>query len=375
MNRTKIAARRRLPGDREDATTSELRYDWLADRWVIIAPQRTQRPVDFNSQTVIIQDGSNCPFCLGREAETPQAVASYYPTRDDGKPSPWRVRVVPNKFPAVNTPDGSVKFSDAQTEELSDDEKLELDASQPERIDLFRRRELFGGHEVIVESPRHITSVTELDRESIALVFRAYRERLDYWINERGVAYAVLFKNVGEDAGASLAHSHSQLIATNILPTDISRCADRMKLFFDKECSCLFCRMSDDEIEQGQRVVEETVDFVAFCPFASRIPSLVTVIPKFHQASFDQLTSSQTEELSQLSHRLIRRIEKCHPDSAYNFVIHTAPRCLTNSAYFHWRMELFPRLTKIAGFEWGSDCYINPITPEDAASRLRKAGV
>jgi UDPglucose--hexose-1-phosphate uridylyltransferase len=271
---------------------------------------------------------------------------------------------VPNKFPAVN----------AMLDGLG---VAELDGmeSSSQRINLFERRELFGAHEVIIESPQHVQSITSLDSESTDLVFQAYRDRLRHWLEDRRCAYAVVFKNVGKDAGASLAHTHSQLIATDVIPTDIKRTADRMQLFHEKESECLHCRMVRDELENESRIVEETPDFVAFCPFASRVPSLLTIVPKSHQARFEMLDPFAIKQLSWLTHRLIRRIEKRYPEAAYNFIIHTAPRCLQDSDFFHWRLELFPRLTKVAGFEWGSDCFINPLAPEDAAHGLRSAGV
>jgi UDPglucose--hexose-1-phosphate uridylyltransferase len=376
-----------------DATTNELRHDWLADRWVIIAPQRTERPEDYIPRPPEIHDIADCPFCHGHEHKTPQAVA-IYSARSNGNAHSWHVRVIPNKFPAVNAPAMSGKRTAPRVVEVpkavmertsgmsrKSAEELELQGSSPfveessGSIDLFQRRDLTGGHEVVVESPKHLQSFSELDRETVGLVFRAYRDRLNYWLNERNIAYAVVFKNEGLDAGASLSHSHAQIIATDVVPREISRVADRMRLFSQKESACLFCRMADDEMEQGIRVVEQTPDFVAFCPFASRLPSQITVVPKRHQSQFEQVSDFETDQLSWLTHRLVRRIEKCHPDSAYNFVIHTAPACSRNSIYFHWRLELFPRLTKVAGFEWGSDCFINPLSPEDAAAALRRAGV
>ncbi len=376
--------------DDRDATTNELRHDWLADRWVIIAPQRTERPEDYVARAPEVQDNGNCPFCLGHEDQTPKAVATYAP-RANGHDPDWHVRVIPNKFPAVNAPllagslDSLPLKAARVTESLSGSPKSLPGGSflvppndtndPPESINLFRRRDLSGGHEVVVESPNHLQSFSELDRETVSLVFKAYRDRLNYWLNEQGIAYAVVFKNVGWDAGASLSHSHSQIIATDMVPRDVSRVADRMRLFTAKEAACLFCRMVEDELEQGIRVVEQTPDFLAFCPFASRLPSMINVVPKRHQSQFEQISDFEIDQLSWLTHRLVRRIEKCHPDSAYNFVIHTAPACSRDSDSFHWRLELFPRLTKVAGFEWGSDCYINPICPEDAAAALRRAGV
>lgn len=391
------------PNKREDSTSSEMRHDWLADRWVIIAPQRTERPNDYVFRPPVPLDNSNCPFCIGHEVHTPNAVACYHSKRACSKD--WAVRVVPNKFPAVNA-----ALENVETMREVGPERLDSRASMAyandhdqsgnissfstgtsiltdrtpgnyvreesiSAINLFRRHNLTGGHEVIVESPHHLQSISQLDHENTQLVFTAYRDRLRYWLDMRELAYAVVFKNVGSDAGASLAHTHSQVIATDILPTDIARSVDRMRLFVQKESTCLFCRMAADELEQGVRVVEHTPDFLAFCPFASRLPSMVTVIPKRHESSFQSLDKRQLEELSWLVHRLVRRLERCYPETAYNFIIHTAPHALRDADSFHWRMELFPRITKVAGFEWGSDCYINPLAPESAARALRAAGV
>lgn len=348
--------------DREDPTTNEMRHDWLADRWVIIAPQRTERPDDFIHRPPVVQDASECPFCFGRESETPSAVLTFE-GKPNGKPARWSVRVFPNKFPAVNSP------------RYAEDLSFATDESEEGRIDLFRKRELFGGHEVVVESPDHLQSISELDKEQVNLVFKAYRNRVRFWLTEKAAKYVVVFKNVGHDAGASLSHSHSQIIATDIIPTDVRRTADRMRAFYHQEEKCLYCSMIEDELEQKIRVVEETPDFVAFCPFASRLPSQICITSKVHQSRFDELTDGATEQLSWLAHRQIRRLEKLYRNTPYNFVIHTAPSCSTDTPEFHWRMELFPRLTKVAGFEWGSECYINPLAPEDAAKQLRRVGV
>lgn len=369
------AVARKLKGDRDKATTNEMRYDWLGDRWVIIAPQRTARPDDFIQSPVLTQDPATCPFCVGREEETPAAVATYPAKKsqwngtnrwDSG--SEWSVRVVPNKFPAVNFPKDEFAFAElsASAHEC---------ASQEPSTDLFQRRNLFGAHEVVIESPHHVQSLTALSPSAIQPVFLAYRDRLRYWLDERKCSYAVLFKNVGQDAGASLAHTHSQLIATDLLPRNVARTVERMQLFETKESQCLHCRTVADELEQDLRVVEKTPDFIAYCPFASRLPSLVTVTTIEHQSQFQRLEDDKLEQLAWLMHRLIRRVESCHPKSSYNFVLHTAPAMAAGSTHYHWRIELFPRLTKVAGFEWGSDCYINPLTPEDAARNLRRAGV
>ncbi len=365
-----------MGGKRDSYTTSELRHDWLADRWVIVAPQRTERPEDYSHVVSIQNDGSACPFCSGHERETPGALISYR-SESATCESSWQVRVVPNKFPAVNGVEYRVDSAEASLPSPHFPLSLPMDGEvvNPGGIDLYVRRELSGGHEVIIESPLHLQSLSQLDRETVQLVFRAYRDRLAYWRCERNSTYAVVFKNVGYDAGASLAHTHSQLIATDILPTEVQRHVTRMEEFHRIEKACLFCRMLAEESEQAVRIVDKTTHFTAFCPFASRLPSMVYVLPNTHCSSFESLNEVELNELAWLTHRLIRRIERCFPKAAYNFVIHTAPIHKQDSAAFHWRMELFPRITKVAGFEWGSDCYINPISPEIAAASLRTVGL
>lgn len=372
---------------RDEPTSSEMRHDWLTDRWVIMAPQRSARPVDFVRQPTQILANDNCPFCLGHEQQTPDAVACYFGSDHQAENANWKVRVVPNKFPAVTQ---APRFSLVAAENLTAvaaTTPSALASGKPAWLDslpatqtqrpavatggLFHRRDLSGGHEVIVEGPHHLQSLSQLDSDTLRLVFHAYRDRLAFWLNEREIAYAVVFKNVGQEAGASLVHSHSQLIATDVLPTDVSRAAKRMQKFYEQEGQCLFCRTLQDESLQQVRVLEETPDFIAYCPFASRLPAMVKITSKTHQDQFETISTDQLDELSWLVQRVIRRIEHCFPDAAYNYVIHTAPTCQQGAPSFHWRLELFPRISTVAGFEWGSECFINPLPPEEAARMLR----
>ncbi|MBX3423073.1 MAG: DUF4921 family protein [Pirellulaceae bacterium] len=380
---------------RDKTTTSEMRHDWLTDRWVILAPQRSERPIDFVRQPTQVVPADQCPFCWGHEQHTPIAVACYLPLdRHVGQPG-WSVRVVPNKFPAVRS-DGCLQCSSLQAsyapvgiqeQWISGGPELWSGASEQEsqvieaakraatNSELYQRRDVSGGHEVIIEGPQHLQSISQLDRATMQLVFQAYRDRLAYWLLKMAMDYAVLFKNVGHEAGASLVHSHSQLIAANLLPTDVARVADRMQTYLEQSGECLICRIINDEMQQHLRIVEQTPLFVAYCPFASRLPALVTIVPRQHQGQFELLQNVQLEELSWLLHRLVRRLEHCYPDVAYNYVIHTAPKRHRGGPAYHWRIELFPRISTQAGFEWGSECFINPLMPEDAARMLRQASL
>ena len=330
---------------------SEVRRDPLTDSWVILAPGREQRPEELFEAVLPGTPVIACPFCAGNEQLTPDPT--YTILDDETDEESWSVRVVPNKFPAVEMTNG--KFSE---ESLSSD--------------VFEAFALTGGHEVFIESPRHIQSLTELSETHVIDVFDAYLNRMIYWRNRTDVDYHILFKNVGAPAGASLLHTHSQLIATSVMPGSISSLMSRLGEHHGKTGDCLVCKLSAEEQESGKRVVETTEHFVALCPFASRNPYLLRIIPRQHRDSFESLQKNELDDLARLVRRLLQLLETIHSPPAYNFIVHTRPTAFHDDAAFHWWMEIFPRVTKIAGFEWGSDCYINPVSPEAAATHLRR---
>lgn len=366
--------------DSKESSSSELRHDWLSDRWVIIAPQRSARPDDFaDYRPRIAVESRNCPFCQGHESATPPSIAVYASQESKSTDEhQWQVRVVPNKFPAVNGvaslrwhPVGEMLASQTFSDPIQTKDDERAAESVNERFDLYGRRRVSGAHEVIIESPQHLQTITQLNALGVELVFRAYRDRLRYWSTCSDIAYAVLFKNVGSEAGATLVHAHSQLIATSMTPTDVKRNVERMELFHQTQNECLFCRMIREEISEKARIVAASRHFLAFCPFASRFPSQVTIVPKMHSSAYADLPDERLGELGKLMHQVVQSIEFNYPDTSYNYIIHSAPTGITNAAVFHWRIEVFPRLTKVAGFEWGSECYINPLPPEAAALKLR----
>ncbi len=365
----------------QESSSNELRHDWLSDRWVIFAPQRSQRPVDFSEYRPPVAGCESCPFCAGNESATPAPIAEYASLSSAQRGLDWQVRVVPNKFPAVNgvaslswiSPSSSAgKSARPEPSTHCGTCSSGKHADSQSRIDLFAKRCATGAHEVIIESPEHCRSFSQLDKHDAELVFRAYRDRLRHWANCLDIEYAVLFKNVGYEAGASLVHPHSQLIATNLLPTDVQRVVQRMELFHRQENRCLHCRMLEAEIATATRMIAMSPSFAAFCPFASRFPAQVTLLPVRHESSFESLADAELNELSEFVQSIIRALEQTYADASYNYIVHTAPRIQRQTTAFHWRIEFFPRLTKVAGFEWGSDCYINPLTPEAAAKQLRE---
>jgi UDPglucose--hexose-1-phosphate uridylyltransferase len=326
----------------------ELRKEPVSGRWVIVATERAARPTDFETNPQIIKS-SFCPFCEGNEDKTPPEILAY---RDNGampNTGGWRVRVVPNKFPALQ----------AEGECIEREEGI---------YDMMNG---IGAHEVIIESPRHIQSLTSLDNENVEEVLLCYRDRLVDLKRDKRFVYGLLFKNVGFPAGASLEHTHSQLIVTPIVPPLVANEIANAKAFYKHTERCLFCDMIQQEIETDKRVVLSTDNFVVFAPFASRFPFETWILPKKHESNFENLQGDEAKELAYVLKSVLTRLEAALDFPPYNYIIHSAPFNVTESEYFHWHIEIIPRLTNIAGFEWGTGFYINPTPPEEAAELLR----
>ena len=320
----------------------EYRHDPLTDQWVIIAPERQQRPDELLAAPVARRIVAPCPFCGGHEGETPGELAAYY-SADDALN--WQVRVVPNKYPAVC-------FS-------GDGSPLGVPG--------------LGAHEVIIESPQHVVSFSELSDLQAELTFLAYRDRIRAHQADDRLAYAQVFKNSRAGGGASLEHSHSQLIATTLVPPDRQRELARAGEHRLAHRGCIYCELAVRELDRGSRFVASTEHFVALTPFASRFPYETWILPLEHRESFADTERSVIAELARLVRDLIERLERVLDTPAYNYWIHTAPFQPSRHDEHHWRLELAPRITRLAGFELGAGCFINPVSPEDAARRLRSA--
>jgi UDPglucose--hexose-1-phosphate uridylyltransferase len=329
----------------------EYRQDPLSRRWVIIGSDRAGRPNEFVEATTR-HTAQPCPFCAGHETETPPAIATY----DAGLGGPWSVRVVPNKFPAVLAEEVP-PFPGAALESQSEGHPLPG----------------FGKHEVIIETPRHVASFSELTPAEATLVLRAYRDRLRILKADGRFRYVQIFKNVGAAAGASLEHVHSQLIALPGVPEVIRQELQSSLDFFQTRQKSLLESMIDSELDADLRVVAATSRYVAWCPAASRFPYETWLAPRFAQANFENGEDGELGELAGIARDVIDRIERATGVSTYNYYLHTAPFDRSAPEHYHWHFEIAPRLTKVAGFEWGTGCYINPCPPETAAAHLRGA--
>src|SRR5208337_2845042 len=332
----------------------ELRKDPIIDRWVIISSERGQRPVFLADEAEVPKPGAICPLCPGNEPMTPPEVFAIRPASVSSPPnSPnWSLRVVPNKFPAL---------------------RIEGDLNK-QGIGLYDKMNGVGAHEVIVETPLHSQTLTGMDVSSVQNLFIAYRERTLDLLRDKRFRFIMIFKNQGSMAGASLAHSHSQLIALPIIPKRVSEEISGSLNYYRYRDRCVFCDIIAQETEEGRRVIYENDHFIAISPFASRFPFESWILPKVHEESF--LQSKHDDNYCAIADALsvvLKKLEKTLNCPPYNYMIHTTPVEMVNVPYYHWHIEIIPRLTKQAGFEWGTGFYINPTPPEEATIFLQEA--
>ncbi|WP_163336813.1 galactose-1-phosphate uridylyltransferase [Desulfopila sp. IMCC35008] len=329
----------------------ELRKDPVLGRWIIISKERGKRPTDFPIEKPEVLGGF-CPLCPGNEKTTPPEVLAY-PTDDHHRTGTgdWQVRVVPNKYPALVIEGGLDKEGEG----------------------LYDKMNGIGAHEVIIESPNHDEPFSQLPPDKMMLVFRAYRQRINDLTRDERFQYVMIFKNHGKAAGASLEHSHSQLIALPILPRMIvSELSGALSYYKYKE-RCVFCDIIRQEIQQDIRVVCQNEHFITITPFAPRTPFEMWVLPRKHSSSFSYADDSMLYSLSEIFSETLKRLDRCIPNVPFNFVLHTEPLRSGRMEHYHYHFEIVPKLTSIAGFEWGSGFYINPIPPEEAAIYLRES--
>ncbi len=330
----------------------DLRKDPITGRWVIIANDRARRPADFTRESAVPNPSRICPFCPGQENKTPPEVLAY---RNNGGANQggWSLRVVPNKFPALRV-EGEI---DRQGEGLYD------------------RMNGVGAHEVIIESPDHAASFSEMPEKEVSDVFFAFRDRILDLSKDPRLRYVIVFKNYGAAAGATLEHSHSQLIALPVVPKRVQEELDGALRYYQFRERCIFCDILQQELASRARIVFETDHFLAVAPYASRFPFETWIVPRRHSSHFSASDPAVLHNLGWTVRSVLRKIDKVLEKPAYNAIIHTAPVQDNPLDHYHWHLELIPKLTKVAGFEWGTGFYINPTPPEEAARFLREAGL
>lgn len=330
---------------------SELRKDPITGRWVIISTERRKRPNDFRLESVRITPDEACPFCEGHEQMTPRELLAH--RRNGGPPNGpgWDLRVVPNQFPVLRVEGNLERQGEG----------------------LFDKMNGIGAHEVIIETPRHEETLATMGDAAVEQVLWAFRERVQDLKQDRRFRYIIVFKNHGAAAGASLDHSHSQLIALPVVPREVRDEVDGARAHFAAKERCVFCDIVRQEVEDGRRFIAENADMVAVAPYAPRFPFETWILPRRHQSLYEDASRQEYAALARLLGDLLRRMNRTLRFPPYNLLIHSAPLAEPAGEFFHWHVEIIPTLTKVAGFEWATGFYLNPTAPEEAAQVLRDA--
>ena len=330
----------------------ELRQNFFTKEWVIIATERAKRPEDLATHRPVQAVPAfveTCPFCPGNETKTPPEVLRF-PADSSG---PWAVRVVPNKFCALSS-----------------------DAQPTRNLQHLRRRiDGFGFHEVIVDSPDHARCMAQLSDAQVANILRAYKQRYNALSLDQRVVHITIFKNHGADAGASLQHPHSQLIATPVIPSQVRHRLFEALRHYDDVGECMYCHMMEREVEDETRIVVKSEHFVAMEVFASATPFATHIFPMRHMASFGDITDIEVADLARVLRTLLAKIYVGLENPDLNFTVRSGPAEYAGARHFHWYVSVIPRLTRIAGFELGSGMFINTVLPEAAAEFLRNVAV
>lgn len=332
----------------------ELRLDPVTNRWVVVATERAKRPKDFAGGETTARErpvrSDTCPFCPGNETATPPEIFAFRQEGTSPNTAGWWVRGVPNKYPAL-TWEPTV---------------------EPSVSGVFAVRPAKGAHEVVIETPLHDASPATMSGPEMAEVVRAYIQRYRALSEIKDIRYVLIFRNHGKEAGASLEHPHSQIAAVPIVPPVILEELAGAGRYYESTGHCVFCDMISQELESGARVVLDTPRFLALEPYASKMPFETWVLPKAHSPSFGELERCQHLELGSVLVSVLGALGRGLHDPPYNYILHTAPPNQSCEPYYHWHLEIFPKLTVAAGFEFGMGIYINVTTPEAAAEFLRK---
>jgi UDPglucose--hexose-1-phosphate uridylyltransferase len=338
-----------------------MRWDPLTLTWVVIAGEHGRRPKDFiiNRKKLVTHA---CPFCYGHEDKTPAEVFALRPDASLANQPGWRVRVIPNKFPVLRI-------------------EGQLDNRGEGLYDVMNG---IGAHEVIIETPDHERHPADLSAAEWCDVFRAFRSRLIDLRRDMRFRHIVIFKNHGLEAGATIPHTHSQLLALPVLPPRLRTVLKACREYFLRKERCLVCDLLAQELADGRRLVRADRDFAVYAPFAASRPFSLLIVPRRHSHDFALQPDQTLAALGEVLREVLLRLRAVLRDPPFNLLLHTAPSGLPRpgrpdcwsslSQDFHWYLELTPCLLRTAGFEEGTGFFINPTPPEEAARYLREAG-
>jgi len=338
---------------------SELRFDLISRDWVVVATGRAKRPETFRKEKRAKGETSkeSCPFCQIQTQKFPTLIFSHGKKialkTGSNFPKDWTVIVVPNKYPA-----------------FLPSEKLDP------RIEgkFYKTINAAGFHEIVVTRD-HRKSLGRFSVAQVKEVLDAYQERYLKLQKEKFVNYVSIFHNHGAEAGASVAHPHSQIITTPLVDVDLEKALSNSRKYYQLHRRCIYCQMNDWERKNKKRIVFENKDFLAICPFSSKAAFEVIISPKKHLSYFERINENEKWQLSEVFQATFQKLYKALNDPAYNFYLHTAPCDGGKYPFYHWHWTILPKTSTWAGFEIGTRMEISTIEPEKAAEYLRKQKV
>ncbi len=330
----------------------ELRREPVVGRWVLVRTADSLAPKDFEKEEHPYRQAATCQFCPGKEPYTPGEVDAVREFGTVANGPGWSVRVVPNKFPALRIEGGLNKRG----------------------IGLFDLSNGVGAHEVVIETPDHFKVFADLSESEMLNVLLKYQSRYVSLSGDKRFKYILIFKNFGESAGASLEHTHSQIIALPMIPKYVREELEGARQYHGFRGRCVFCDIIHQEYQDKDRIVLENNDYIAFCPYVPRFAFESWIFPKRHNSNFAQLSRDELSPLAQVLKGMLSRIRECLSHPSYNFFLHLSPVNYESDESYHWHIEIIPKLTRMAGFEWGTGFYIVPTDPKLAAEYLRQAG-
>jgi UDPglucose--hexose-1-phosphate uridylyltransferase len=341
---------------------SEMRYDTLKQKWTVIAPERAVRPSDFitHRKELLSDDKTKfCPFCPGNEKSTTKELLRL----NGDENGDWSLRVVANKYPAFRI-EGNLKR---------------------EGYGVYDKVTGIGAHEVIVETPAHELSLTDYSIKTLYNLFYAFKERMLDLKRDIRFRYIFAFKNYGHKAGATLVHPHSQIIAMPVIPDTVVSMLRSSREYYEKKERCIVCDILDMEFRSGNRIVFENADFVALCPYASFFSFETRIYPTKHSHDFTLINDDGLLSLAGIVKETLVRLDKSLVGPHLNIVLHTSPPTNERPSHpdywksiaydYHWHLEIIPRISGYAGFEWATGFNINIVRPEESAKFLRDVSV
>lgn len=334
----------------------ELRKDPIMSRWVAVlseslSPEKYQTPSENKEE-------AGCILCTGRESETLPEITAVRKEGSMPNDPGWWARVIPHPKPIL---------------------QVEGDLGR-KGVGMYDKMNSVGANEVIVETPEHNQRPEDIGFEQIKRIVSLYKDRVIDLEKDARMRYILIYKNSGKEAGAVFSHPHSQVIATPIIPKRVKEELDGAKQYYGYKERCIFCDIMREELRYGSRVIFETKNFIAFCPYAQRFSFEFWIMPKRHHCAYQDMSHEELEDFGFMLFTMLKKMGAVLKNSPYNYIIHTAPNRIPRRNHwhtlgedFHWHMEVMPRLTSVSGFEWGSGFYVVTTSPEDAAKYLREA--